>query len=243
MKTQLILLSKLELSPLNVRKTTSKTADAELMASIKAHGLINPLTVIGQKGGKFHVIAGGRRLAALQALQKDGDLPKDHTVQCQVTANDNAEEVSLAENVVRQAMHPADQFDAFKALVDAGATVIEIATRFGVGEKLVEKRLKLARVAPQLLKAYRDEKLTLEALMAFTISDDHKRQIEVFKNCNDYQRQSEHHIRNALTQDLIDLDEGTVNSSEWTPIRKPGAPCAWTCSAKRTRALSKTLTS
>src|ERR1700733_9912652 len=120
MKTQLIPLTKLEISPLNVRKTTSKTADAELMASIKAHGLINPLTVIEQKGGKFHVIAGGRRLAALQAPQKAGDLPKDHTVNCQVTDNQSAEEVSLAENVVRQAMHPADQFDAFKALVDAG---------------------------------------------------------------------------------------------------------------------------
>jgi ParB family chromosome partitioning protein len=103
MKTQLIPLSKLEKSPLNVRKTLSKAADAELKANIIALGLINPLTVTEQKGGKFHVIAGGRRLAALQALQAEGQLTKDHAVNCQLAANDDAAEVSLAENVVRQA--------------------------------------------------------------------------------------------------------------------------------------------
>lgn len=156
MTIQSIPLSKLEISPLNVRKTASKSADAELMASIIAHGLINPLTVI-ERGGKFQVVAGGRRLKALEALQKDGKLPKDHKVDCQLAANDDAAEVSLAENVVRQAMLPADEFEAFNALATAKPpmSTTEIAERFSRTEKLVLQRLKLARVAPQLLKEYR----------------------------------------------------------------------------------------
>ena len=71
-------LSQLELSPENVRKTpASGSALAELTASIAAHGLIGSLVVQsgapGPNGaGRYPVIAGGRRLAALNALVRDG---------------------------------------------------------------------------------------------------------------------------------------------------------------------------
>ena len=51
-----------------------------------------------------------------------------------------AEEVSLAENSVRAAMHTADQVEAFRRLADAGSTAGAIAARFGVSERTVEKR-------------------------------------------------------------------------------------------------------
>ena len=69
-------------------------------------------------------------------------------------------------------MHPADQFHAFKALADEGRPPADIAARFGVAAKFVEQRLKLARVSPKLMKAYRAEDMTLEQLEAFTVSDD-----------------------------------------------------------------------
>ena len=50
-----------------------------------------------------------------------------------------ADEVSLAENTVRAAMHPADQVEAFRRLADAGSTSAAIAARFGVSERTVEK--------------------------------------------------------------------------------------------------------
>ena len=79
MKTQLIALNKLELSPLNVRKTTSKTADAELMANIKALGLINPPTVTEQKGGrKRH-----RSLARTEREEEKNDGEKNSIVKIQ----------------------------------------------------------------------------------------------------------------------------------------------------------------
>ena len=92
---------------------------AELKASIEAHGLLENLVARaegpGPDGvGRYAVIAGGRRLAALQALREDGVLGEDHPVPCLMAGNAAMSgELSLAENVVRIAMHPADQAVAF----------------------------------------------------------------------------------------------------------------------------------
>src|SRR5207244_861049 len=82
---------------------------------------------------------------ALRALQAEGKLPADYAVPCQIVSDDHALEMSLAENTVRLAMHPADQFEAFAGLIDQGMSAAQVAQRFGVEESLVLKRLKLAR--------------------------------------------------------------------------------------------------
>ena len=53
---------------------------------------------------------------------------------------------------------------------------------------LVTQRLKLARVSPLLMKLYREEELTLEQLMAFTVSDDHAAQEAAWFETPDYDR-------------------------------------------------------
>jgi ParB family chromosome partitioning protein len=104
----------------NVRKTEgSDTALAELAASIASIGLIQPLSVQKGKGDQFDVVAGKRRLAALKRLVKAGTIKADHPVPCmEIAKNANATEISLAENAVREDMHPADEFDAFRELAD-----------------------------------------------------------------------------------------------------------------------------
>ena len=112
-------LSRLALAPENVRKTLpDPQADAALKASIAVLTLLENLVVRADDPGphgaeRFAVVAGGRRLAALKALAEDGTLDADHPVPCKIAANGNAGELSLAENVVRIAMHPADQVVAF----------------------------------------------------------------------------------------------------------------------------------
>src|SRR6202049_520089 len=64
--------------------------------------------------------------------------------------------------------------------------------------------MKLARVAPQLLAEYRNEGMTLECLMAFTVTDDHRRQLKVFKSLQDWQKDDPHAIRSALTEKMIE---------------------------------------
>ena len=92
-----------------------------------------------------------------------------------------AEEVSLAENSVRAAMHPADQVEAFRRLADAGSTAAAIAARFGVSERTVEKRLRLGNAAPVLLEAYRAGEIDLDTLMAFAVTTDQARQTAVWE--------------------------------------------------------------
>ena len=110
----------------------------------------------------------------------------------------------MAENTVRLAMHPADQFEAFAALIDKGQTAADVAVRFGIEESLVHKRMKLARVHPLLLQEYRDDALTLECLMAFTITDDHRRQLKVYKSLQDWQKDDPSAIRDGLTEKMIE---------------------------------------
>jgi ParB family chromosome partitioning protein len=62
--------------------------------------------------------------------------------------------------------HPADQFEAFKALAGDGKEPEEIAARFGVTASVVRQRLKLASVSPKLMKLYRGDQMTLDELMA-----------------------------------------------------------------------------
>jgi ParB family chromosome partitioning protein len=82
-----------------------------------------------------------------------------------------------------------------------------VAVRFGVEESLVLKRMKLARVAPQLLDEYRSEGMTLECLMAYTITDDHRRQLKVLKLLQNWQKDDPKEIRAALTEKMVESSD------------------------------------
>ena len=203
-------LRKLYLSDQNVRTTpATQEEEDQLEASIDTHGIRQNLQVLltgdPDADESYGVIAGGRRLQALQRLADKGKIdPATYPVPCLLMgAEEEVAEISLAENVVRADMHPADQVVAFDELHKAGRTVEQIAERFGVTPVTVEKRLRLANVHPELLQAYRDEKLTLEALMAFTLSPDPDEQLACFKTVSGHYRLNPHSIRSALTEDKL----------------------------------------
>ena len=183
-----IALTSLVPSPENVRKTPAEgSAFDQLKASIAAHGLLKNLLVRPHAAGtdgetRYEVVAGGRRLAALRSLADDGAIATDHPVPCHVVADDdNAAELSLVENTVRAAMHPADQVEAFARVAADGGTVAEIAARFGVSERTVEQRLRLGNAAPELLEAYRAGEMGLQCLQAFCVTADPKLQLAVWE--------------------------------------------------------------
>jgi len=175
------------LAPENVRRTPpDAAAQAQLQASIAAHGLLENLVARPdapdpEGAERFAVIAGGRRLAALKALAGNGTLHADHPVPCKIAANGNAQELSLAENDGFLPMHPADEVVAFSDVARSGATVAAIAARFGRTERIVEQRLRLGNAAPELLDAYRADQIDLETLKAFAVTTDHERQRAVFE--------------------------------------------------------------
>jgi len=213
-------LSKLTAWDGNVRKTQNRAFIDELAASIKAHGLQQNL-VVKKQGRKFAVVAGGQRLKALNLLAGTGAIESNHPVPCKIADGEiDVTELSLAENVVRDDMHPADQFEAFRLLIDKGAPVEDIAARFGVTATVVAQRLKLARVSPAILKAYRNEDLTLEQVMAFAISDDHAAQERVFAAMAEWQGARE--IRAALTENDIAATDKRVRFVTLKAYEKAG---------------------
>jgi ParB family chromosome partitioning protein len=210
MAIQDIPLNQLEHSPLNARKTRTKDRVAQFAASIEAHGILENLTVHPTEDGRFGVVIGGTRLDALHLLLKRKKIEADYAVPCQVRPADDPvlREISLAENIIRENMHPADEFVAFKTLADDGQGPETIAARFGVTPTIVRQRLKLAVVSPRLIAAYRKDEMTLDQLMAFTMSDDHKQQEKVWKDLPEWNRQRGDGaaIRSALTEQHVSAD-------------------------------------
>ena len=206
MKIEMIPLTKLVPSEANVRKTGASVGIDELAASIAAHGLLQNLQVRPGAKGKFEVVAGGRRLAALKMLAKRKAIAKSAEIACNVLDDEDAGEISLAENIVRVPMHPADQYEAFKALADTGKGPEEIAARFGVTATVVRQRLKLGSVSPKLIGFYRSGEMTLDQLMAFTVSDDHSAQEALWENLPEFNRHPAT-IRRALLAAHVEPDE------------------------------------
>lgn len=191
-------LNKLEIDPLNVRKTYSEKSIEEFAASIAAQGILQNLLVRKAKGnGRYYVSAGGRRFRAALLLVEQDKFHADHPVPVKVISKEEAQELSLAENIMREAMNPADQFEAFRDLVDAGQPVADIAAKFGTSESIVKKRLALGRVAPELREIFRQEGMNLDQLAAFTITDDHEEQKRVWEALPSYSRHASS-IKHAL---------------------------------------------
>jgi ParB family chromosome partitioning protein len=205
-----ITLSKLAVWNGNARKTNTSEGISELAASIAAHGLLQPLVVKKATRGMFSIIAGQRRYLALMQLAAEDRIDGDYAVPCRlVEGNADLTEISLAENVVRLAMHPADQFVAFRELADKGLHASDIAARFGVTETIVLKRMKLGRVSPMILDLYRQGDIMLGQVEAFTISDDYTRQEQVWRDLPTYDRHPGS-IRHALTEGEIAVTDRRV---------------------------------
>lgn len=193
----------------NVR-TTPRQSIPELAASIARVGLLQNLIVIAAADGEhYEVVAGDRRLTALKLLAKKKRIAADFEVPCLLVADASARTVSLAENVQREAMHPADQFAAFAALVKEGRPIEDIAADFGVTPLVVQRRLKLANVSPRLLTDYRAGAATLEQLMALTITDDHAAQEAAYYGAPEWQRGASA-LRERLTEREINAGHPLV---------------------------------
>ena len=190
-------------SPVNVRKRTDPHADAELEASIAGHGLIQNLVgvPVSRKKGHYRITAGGRRLDAIHRLIEKGMLPPDHEVPVLVLTNTkDGREISLAENYDRLQMSPAEDCLAFRDLIEVeGRSTAEIAKRFGIEERFVIGRLRLANLAQPIFEALEADEITLDIAKAYATTADTGRQTAVWEALrNRYSRDNVNEIRRAL---------------------------------------------
>jgi ParB/RepB/Spo0J family partition protein len=217
-------LSKLAAGRRNPRRVKlERDAHRRLVASIRAHGLLAPLVIQpdDKNAGAFRVIAGNRRLAALREAYKDAAKPPK--VPCVLRAVDDqtADALALAENFVREPMHPLDEAEAFARLAREEAKgVRSIAAEFGVSEPYVRQRMKLATLADPVKAAYRQGGIDTGTAEAFA-SVPAERQAEVWQETGGSPQHAQH-VRNIIAHAWIDatsaifdvarLPEGAVSS-------------------------------
>ncbi|EOB4665670.1 ParB/RepB/Spo0J family partition protein [Escherichia coli] len=169
-------------SPLNVRTVPySAESVSELADSIKGVGLLQNLVVHALPGDRHGVAAGGRRLAALNMLAERGIIPADWPVRVKVIPQELATAASMTENGQRRDMLPAEQIAGFRAMAQEGKTPAQIGDLLGYSPRHVQRMLKLADLAPVILDALAEDRITTEHCQALALENDTARQVQVFE--------------------------------------------------------------
>ncbi|EEC1507687.1 hypothetical protein GJY07_19165 [Salmonella enterica] len=169
-------------SPLNVRTVPySAESVSELAESIKGVGLLQNLVVHALPGDRHGVAAGGRRLAALNMLAERGIIPADWPVRVKIIPQELATAASMTENGHRRDMHPAEQIAGFRAMAQEGKTPAQTGDLLGYSPRHVQRMLKLADLAPVILDALAEDRITTEHCQALALENDTARQVQVFE--------------------------------------------------------------
>ncbi|SEJ91949.1 chromosome partitioning protein, ParB family [Sphingobium sp. AP50] len=193
-------------SPKNVRTVSDAVADAQLEANIAAKGVRKNLigVPVARKKGHYRIVAGGRRLDAVHRLIEKGIFAPDYQLAVLVLGNASEEvETSLEENFFTLTMNPADTCRAFQDVIETeGKTAEDVAKRFGLTERFVRSRLRLADLAEPIFEALRNGEITLDIAVAYTSNCDRTKQAEVFELLKDgYYRTNINEIRRQLAED------------------------------------------
>lgn len=203
-KIETMPLADLILSDLNPRQDVDEDEITALANSIRVIGLMQNLSGLIGPRGKVEIVAGGRRLRALQRIaDEDGTAYGDVAVPVSVTDNlDEAQAWAAAENIVRVPLHPADEIRAFEKMARTGMDDAEIAKAFGVTMRHVAGRMKLAGLPEIILDALRSGEITLDVASAYTVANDAAHAVEVFEAMRqDWRADRPGEIKRMLTGD------------------------------------------
>jgi ParB family transcriptional regulator, chromosome partitioning protein len=142
-------------SETNVKGRDRGPAFEELVASVKEKGVLSPVLVrpISAKDAKWEVVAGNRRLAA---ARKAG-LEEIPAVVREMT-DIEAREAQIVENLQRENIHPLDEGEAYRALIEeSGYEIKAVAAKVGKSERYVRSRLVLTNLIAKAAKAFRED--------------------------------------------------------------------------------------
>ncbi|WP_194094598.1 ParB/RepB/Spo0J family partition protein [Marivivens aquimaris] len=204
-------LGRLTLSPINPRQTAAEDGIATLAASIKVCGLIQSLggykPADAAEDEPVQIVAGGRRLRALQSLVESGDYTDAILVPVMITDDEaTARQWSIAENEIREGVDLAHQVRAYQRQYELTPNIEAIAEAFGVSKRKVKQRLKLADLGDMALTAWAEGKIDDETAGALTLCEAGERQDELVtgllnKDFNGWE------LRRKITNQSIDGTE------------------------------------
>ena len=195
----------LVLSDLNPRRGEPDPAGlAALTENIRAFGLIQNLAGLRTRDG-VEIVAGGRRLRALQTLAAEDE--RFAAAPVRVTDDpDVAETWAASENAVREALHPADEVALYGRMAREGAGVPQIALAHGATEAHVHRRLRLAHLPAPVLAALRADRIGLGHAAVFTLCNSEARALAVLAEIEG-QPVGERALRHRLVPDAVGSDD------------------------------------
>ena len=172
MQIDQIPLDRLSVSKANMRAGKKPPDVADILPSVIRRGVISPLFVRPNcADGHFEIVAGKRRFfASLEAAKQGQD---ELTLPCIVLADgDDADalEISMIENMLRQAPDPVTQWESYTRLVKEGRTVEDIAATFALTELQVKRILALGNLLPRIREAFRAEEIDAETIRHLTLA-------------------------------------------------------------------------
>ena len=199
-------LADLSLSGLNPRQDVTEAEIAEIAASIRTVGLMQNLAGLRTNDG-VEIVAGGRRLRALQAIAAEDKADPATTLIPVIVTTDPAEAQgwASAETIVRRPLHPVDEVRAYASMAETGTPTATIAKAFAVTVRHVAGRLKLAVLPDPILDELRADRITLDVAAAYTVASDAAHALAVFEDLSSsWYADNPTHIRQRLMAEAAD---------------------------------------
>lgn len=178
-------IGKIKPNPNQPRKNFDIDALNELAASIKIHGIVQPIVVNKQGNDEYLIIAGERRWRAANicGLKTVPVIVKNYT-------DKQVKEISIIENLQREDLNPIEAARAIKELMDEyGLTQEAVSERIGKSRSNIANTLRLLTLYPDVIKLVEDGKLTSGHARCLVVIEDKNQQIKlaqtaVSKNLN-----------------------------------------------------------
>ena len=145
-------LAQLQESPTNPRRRFDEHALAELAASFKTQGVLQPLLVRAVDDGKYEVITGGRRYRTAK-IASLAEVP----VRVVELSDAAVRESQLTENLLREDVHPYEEAIALQGLLQlegAQYDIASIASRLGKSPAYITTRIRLTELLPSIAEAF-----------------------------------------------------------------------------------------
>ncbi|HSN91683.1 MAG TPA: ParB/RepB/Spo0J family partition protein [Anaeromyxobacteraceae bacterium] len=145
-----------ERSPDQPRKRFEEERLEELAASIREHGVVEPI-LVRREGGKYRIVAGERRWRAAQRAGL-----REVPAVLREASDREAFEIALVENLQREDLNAIEQAEAYQVLLaDHGLTQEAVARRVGKDRSSVANALRLLRLPEEVREAVRDGRLDM----------------------------------------------------------------------------------
>lgn len=215
----------------NPRKSFDQKALEELAESIKIHGLLQPILVrpildsFDKKGlQQYEIVYGERRFRASK-------LAKSKTIKAEIrTINDDeAFEIQIIENLERKDVHPLDEADGFKKMLDSGKySIADISAKMAKTETFISQRLKLSDLIEEVRQDFINGYLGIGHAVLIARCDEFK-QLDIYNEAKPWKEIEEPNygtikeLKNTIEEDTFDLATASFDLSDESLVSECGA--------------------